>query len=190
MRIPIEISARHIHLSQNDADILFGKGCKFNIFKALSQRGQYAYEEMVKLVGPRGEIENVRFAGPCRPRTQVEISETDARKLGIDVPVRESGKLAGTPGLKVIGPKDEVNLKEGVIVALRHVHMDPKTAAKLGVKNGDIVKVDINGIRDLIFENVVVRVDPSFRLSMHIDTDEANAAQIDEENHFGKLIIN
>lgn len=190
MRVPIEISARHIHFSQKDADVLFGKNYKFNIFKALSQRGQYAYEEMVKLVGPRGEIENVRFLGPCRPKTQVEISETDARKLGIDALVKESGKLDGTPGVKIIGPKGEVDLAEGVIVALRHVHMDPATAGKLGVKNGDIVKVDIDGIRDLIYENVVVRVDPLFHLAMHIDTDEANAAQIDEENHFGKLIIN
>jgi putative phosphotransacetylase len=189
MKIPIEISARHVHLSQGDADILFGKGYKFNIFKTLSQRAQYAHEEMVKLIGPRGEIENVRFLGPCRPKTQVEISETDARKLGVKAVIRESGKLEGAPGVKIVGPKGEVDLKEGVIVPLRHVHMDPKMAAKLGVKNGDIVKVDIDGIRDLIYENVVVRVDPMFRLAMHLDTDEANAAQIDEENHFGKLIV-
>ncbi len=189
MKIPIEISARHAHLSQKDADILFGKNHEFKIIKNLSQEGQYAYEETVELVGPKGKVEKVRYLGPFRHKTQVEISETDARKLGIDSPIRASGDLTGTPGVKIIGPSGEVDLKEGVIIALRHIHMDPATADKLGIKDGNKVKVDINGIRDLIFENVLVRVHPSFRLAMHIDTDEANAAEINEENHWGELVV-
>jgi propanediol utilization protein len=189
MKIPIEISARHAHLSQKDADILFGKNYKFKIIKNLSQEGQYAYEETVELVGPKNSITDVRVLGPCREKTQIEITETDARTLGIHAPVKRSGDLNGTPGIKIIGSKGEIETKEGVIIALRHLHMDPATADKLGIKDGDRVKVDINGIRDLIFENVLVRVHPSFRLAMHIDTDEANAAEINEENHFGELML-
>jgi len=189
MKIPIEVSARHIHLSKPHAEILFGPDHKFKILKELSQPGQFACVETVKIVGPKGEIDNVRYLGPFRERTQVEISETDARKLGIDPPLRLSGDLEGSAGVKVIGPKGAVDLKEGVIIALRHIHMDTKTAEKLGLKNLDKVKVDINGIRDLIFENVTVRVRDDFKLSMHLDTDEANAAGIDEKNHFGELII-
>lgn len=189
MKIPIEISARHVHLSQKDADILFGKNYKFNIIKELSQKGQYDYEETVKLVGLKKSIENVRVLGPCREKTQVEISETDDRVLGVHAPVKLSGDLAGTPGIKIIGPKGEIEIKEGVIIALRHIHMDPETAKKFKIKNGDKVKVDINGIRDLIFESVLVRIHPSFKLALHIDTDEGNAAGIDVNNHFGELII-
>lgn len=189
MNIPIEISARHIHLSQGDADILFGANHQFQVYHPLSQTGQFAYEEKVDLAGPRGKVEGVRVLGPCRKQTQVEISETDARRLGVDAPVRESGHLEGSAGVKVIGPQGEVDLKEGVIIAQRHIHTDPATAEILHIKNGDHVKVDIDGIRDLIFENVAVRVDPSFRLAMHIDTDEGNAAEIDEQNHFGRLIV-
>jgi propanediol utilization protein len=189
MKIPIEISARHIHLSQKDALILFGKNHEFIILKNLSQEGQFAYEETVKLVGPKGEVDKVRYLGPFRNKTQVEISETDDRVLGIHAPIKHSGDLTGTPGIKIIGPKGEVDLREGVIIALRHIHMDTETAKKFGIKNGDRVKVDINGIRDLIFENVLVRVHPEFRLALHVDTDEANAAGIDEKNHFGELIV-
>ncbi len=188
MKIPIEISARHIHLSKPHAQVLFGAGHEFKVLKELSQPGQFAYVETVKLVGPKGEIDNVRYLGPFRARTQVEISETDARKLGIDPPFRRSGDLTGSAGVKIVGPKGEVDLKEGVIIALRHIHMDPITAEKLGVKDGDRVKVDVDGVRDLVFENVIVRVRDDFKLSMHLDTDEANAAGIDEENHFGELI--
>lgn len=188
MKIPIEISARHIHLSKEDADILFGKNYEFKILKNLSQTGQFAYKEVVKLIGLKGEVDKVRYLGPFRDKTQVEISETDARKLGIDPPVRASGDLAGSAGLKIVGPVGEVEIKEGAIIALRHLHMDPETAKKFGVKDGGKVKVDINGIRDLIFEAVLVRVHPEFRLALHIDTDEANAAGIDEKNHFGELI--
>ena len=189
MRIPIEISARHIHLSKPHAEVLFGKGHEFKKIKELSQTGQFTYEETVKLAGQKGEIDNVKYLGPFRGKTQVEVSETGARKLGIDPPLRRSGDLEGSAGIKIVGPKGEVDLEEGVIIPLRHVHIDTKTAEKLGLKNLDKVKVDINGIRDLIFENVIVRVDPNFKLSMHLDTDEANAAGIDEKNHYGELLL-
>ena len=190
IKIPIEVSARHAHLSQEHADILFGRDYKFKIFKALSQREQYAYEEKIKIIGPRGHDDEVRVLGPYRSETQVEITETDARQLGIHAPIRESGNLKESAGgVKIVGPKGEVELKKGVIIALRHVHMDPETAVKFGLKLGDKVNVDVSGIRDLLFENVVVRINPDFRLAMHIDTDEANAAEINAENHEGELII-
>ncbi|MDD3150960.1 MAG: phosphate propanoyltransferase [Candidatus Gastranaerophilales bacterium] len=189
MKIPIEISARHVHLSEPDLETLFGVGFELKKFKDLSQPGQFAAEEAVKLIGPRGEINSVRILGPCRAQTQVEVSETEARQLGINPPVRDSGNLDGTPGIKVVGPKGEVILNQGVILALRHIHIDPETAAKLKIKNYDRAKVDTSGLRDLLFENVLVRVSPDFKLAMHIDTDEANAAGIDGENHEGEIIV-
>jgi len=188
MKIPIEISARHIHLSKSDLETLFGAGFELSKYKDLSQPGQFAAKEEVKLAGPRGELGGVKILGPCRGQTQVEVSETEARALGLNPPVRDSGNLDGTPGVKIVGPRGEVDLASGVILALRHIHIDPATAAELGIKNYDRVKVDTSGIRDLMFENVLVRVSPDFKLAMHIDTDEANAAGIDGENHAGKII--
>jgi putative phosphotransacetylase len=190
MIISIEISAHHVHLSKEDAEKLFGAGFELTKYKNLSQIGQFAANEEVKLVGPKGELKNVRILGPYRKETQVEVSETEARQLGITPPVRESGSLEGTPGVKIVGPKGEIDLKRGVISALRHIHLDPVTAKKLGVKNGDRVKVDTGGTRDLLFENVLVRIDESFRPNMHIDTDEANAAGIDQNNKTGEIIVN
>ncbi len=189
MQVPIEISARHAHLSKPDLEILFGPGFELTKFRDLSQTGQFAANEIVKLVGPRGEVDKVRILGPVRAQTQVEVSETEARTLGINPPVKDSGNLENTPGIKIVGPKGEVDLKQGVILALRHIHIDPETAAKIKVKNGDRIKVDTSGTRDLLFENVLVRVDPSFKLAMHIDTDEANAAGIDADNNMGEIII-
>ena len=190
MQIPIEVSARHVHLSKADFEILFGPGFILSKHKDLSQIGQFAAQETVKLAGPLGVIDQVRVLGPCRDETQVEISETDAKKLGLEPPRRDSGDLIGSAGVKIIGPAGELNLKRGVILALRHIHMEPATAKSLGLKNGDRVKVDIGGARDLLFENVLVRVDPNFRLAMHIDTDEANAAGIDKDNNVGEIIAN
>lgn len=190
MQVPIEVSARHIHLSKPDSARLFGSGFTLSKIKDLSQTGQFAAEERVKLIGPSGAIDKVRVLGPCREETQVEVSETDAKRLGLTPPVRDSGNLDRTPGVKIIGPAGELKLKRGVILALRHIHIDPLSAEKLGVKNGDRVKVDTSGARDLLFENVLIRVDPSFRLVMHIDTDEANAAGIDDSNNAGEIIIN
>ncbi|MFH1255095.1 MAG: phosphate propanoyltransferase [bacterium] len=190
MKVPIEISACHAHLSKMDLEILFGKGFELSKFKNLSQIGQFAAEQTVALEGPRGRLEGVRILGPCREKTQVEISETDARHLGLNPPVRNSGNLDGTPGIKIIGPLGSVVLRQGVILALRHIHIDPASARDFGVKDGDRIKVDVSGIRDLLFENVLVRVNPDFKLSMHIDTDEANAAGIDNDNHEGEIILN
>ncbi|MDO8667780.1 MAG: phosphate propanoyltransferase [bacterium] len=189
MQVKIEVSGRHIHLSKPDAEKLFGAGFILSKFKDLSQTGQFAAKEKVKLVGPSGEIDKVRILGPYRKETQVEVSETDAKRLGLEPPVRDSGNLDLTPGIIVSGPVGEVVLKRGVILALRHIHVDPETADALGVENGDRVKVDVGGPRDLLFENVLVRVDSTFKLAMHIDTDEANAAGIDKGNNVGEIIV-
>lgn len=174
-KILIETSARHVHLCAQDLEILFGKGAQLTFKKDLSQPGQFACEERVKLVGPKKEIANVIILGPVRPATQVELSYTDARTLGVDAPLRESGDLAGTPGIKIVGPCGEIETKDGVIVAKRHIHMTPDDAAAYGVENGQIVSVKVESGRSAILGDVVVRVSPKFALAMHIDTDESNA---------------
>ena len=173
----VETSARHVHLSEADIETLFGKGHTLTHKKDLSQPGQYACEERVTLVGPKKPIANVIILGPARKATQVELSFTDARTLGVSAPVRESGDVAGAAGCKIVGPAGEIDLTEGVIIAKRHIHMTPDDAAKFGVADKDIVsvKLDSDG-RKTVFGDVVVRVNPTFALAMHIDTDEANAA--------------
>lgn len=173
----VETSARHVHLSEADIETLFGKGHTLTHKKDLSQPGQYACEERVTLVGPKKPIANVIILGPARKATQVELSFTDARTLGVSAPVRESGDVAGSAGCKIVGPAGEIDLNEGVIIAKRHIHMTPDDAAKFGVADKDIVsvKLDSDG-RKTVFGDVVVRVNPNFALAMHIDTDEANAA--------------
>jgi putative phosphotransacetylase len=187
--IPIEISARHVHLTKEHLEMLFGNGYELKKFKELSQPGQFAAEETVKLTGPHGLMEKVRLIGPCRDHSQVELSMTDARNLGIDPPVRESSKISGSASLKISGPNGEVDLTEGAIIAQRHIHLDPETAEEYGLKSGDIVSVKIEGPRSLTFGEVVIRIDPSFKPAMHIDTDEANAAGINKDNSIGELII-
>jgi putative phosphotransacetylase len=174
-KILVETSARHVHLSAADLETLFGKGAALTHKKDLSQPGQFACEERVKLVGPKKEIANVIILGPVRPATQVELSYTDARTLGVDAPLRESGDLAGTPGVKIVGPCGEVDASEGVIIAKRHIHMTPDDAAVYGVENGQIVSVKVESGRTATLGDVVVRVSPKFALAMHIDTDESNA---------------
>lgn len=176
-KIMIETSARHVHVNRQDLDTLFGSGYKLHIKKDLSQPGQYASEERVTLAGPKKEIANVLILGPCRGATQVEVSLTDARTLGVNAPVRESGDIAGSAAIRVIGPAGEVALAEGCIAAKRHVHLDVKTAADYGIKNGANIKVacGANG-RRLVFDDVVARVSDSYAPAMHLDTDEANAA--------------
>ena len=174
-KILVETSARHIHVTQQTLEILFGKGAELHNKKDLSQPGQYACEEKVTLVGPKGQL-TVTILGPTRPADQAELSLTDARALGITVPVRESGDVAGTPGLKLVGPCGEVEISEGAIAAKRHIHMTPEDAAELGVEDKQIVSVKLDTARPLIFGDVVVRVSPKFALAMHIDTDECNAA--------------
>ncbi|HPC25379.1 MAG TPA: phosphate propanoyltransferase [Fervidobacterium sp.] len=171
------VSNRHVHLSREDLDLLFGKGYTLTPTKDLGQPGQFACKEMVTIVGPKGSIENVRILGPERKDTQIEISLTDAFKLGIMPPVRDSGDIEGTPGITIIGPNGKLEKEKGVIIAKRHVHMHPSDAEKFGVKDKDIVKVIVeNGDRKLIFDDVLIRVSEKFALEFHVDTDEANAA--------------
>ena len=175
-KILIETSARHIHVTEATFKTLFGADKTLTIKKELSQPGQYACAEKVTLVGPKGSM-SVTILGPFRPADQVELSFTDARSLGLKaVPVRESGDVAGTPGLKMVGPCGEVEIAEGCIIAKRHIHMTPADAEELGVSDKEIVKVRVATDRPVIFDDVVVRVSPKFALAMHIDTDECNAA--------------
>ena len=175
-KILVETSARHVHLSEEHIKVLFGEGATLTHKKDLSQPGQFACEERVTVEGPKKSIPNVIILGPARPASQVEVSLTDARTLGVKAPVRESGDVAGAPGLKLVGPCGEVEMAEGAIVAKRHIHMTPADAEALGVSDKEIVKVKIDTARPLIFDDVVVRVSPKFALAMHIDTDECNAA--------------
>ena len=173
----VETSARHAHLSEADFKVLFGENASLTIKKPLSQPGQYACEERITVVGPKKELAGVSILGPFRKASQVELSTTDARSLGLGIAIRESGDLANTPGCKIVGPCGEVELKEGVIVAKRHIHATVKDAEELGVKDKEVVKVEVcTPDRSLIFGDVVVRVNDSFALAMHIDTDESNAA--------------
>jgi acetate kinase len=177
--IPMAVSVRHVHLTQRTVEQLFGPGYRLQIRALLSQPGQYAAEETVALVGPRGRLNHVRIVGPPRSEDQVELSRTDEIELGIDAPLRESGDLAGTPGIVVEGPCGRVTLPHGVICALRHIHMSPADADVLGLKNGDkIAAVVTAGDRKMVFGDVVVRVSPAFRIELHLDSDEGNAAGV------------
>lgn len=177
--IPIAVSARHIHLTQETVEQLFGEGYQLTERNPLSQPGQFAANETVSLIGPKNRLEKVRILGPVRSKNQVEISRTDEFFLGVDAPVRESGKTQNTPGITLEGPKGKVILKEGLICAWRHIHMTPEDAEAFEVKDRDVVNVEVNqGERSLTFGNVLIRVSPKYRLEMHIDTDEANAAEI------------
>jgi putative phosphotransacetylase len=177
-QVPIGISARHIHLSPEHIEVLFGKGYKLKELKPLSQPGQFAAEETVAIEGPKGKFDKVRILGPARGKTQIEISRTDAFMLGVNPPVRESGHIEGTPGLKVRGPKGEIDLQQGVIVAARHIHFHTEDARKWGIQDKQRLKVRVNGERPLIFEDVIARVSDQYALDMHIDTDEGNAAGV------------
>ena len=187
MKFLVETSARHLHVSQKDLETLFGAGHQLTPKKELSQPGQFAAEEKVTVVGPKGELK-MTILGPTRSSTQVEVSLTDARSLGLSAPVRESGDTAGSAPCKLVGPAGEVELKEGVIAAKRHIHMHPDDAARFGVTDKQVVGVRMttNG-RSLVFEDTVVRVNPTYALAMHIDTDESNAAAAAGEV-YGELV--
>lgn len=174
----IETSARHVHLTTADLAVLFGEGSSLTPKRDLSQPGQYLSEERVRIEGSKSGFDRTAILGPVRGATQVEVSFTDARALGVEAPVRESGDVKGSAGIKIVGPKGTIDITEGVIVAKRHIHVTPEDAEKFGVKNKQIVKVKVGGDRGLIFDEVVVRVSPNFRTFMHIDFDEANAAGI------------
>lgn len=187
-KVLVEISARHCHLSKQDLEILFGEGTQLTVKKMLSQPGQYAANERVTIVGPKKEIQGVSILGPVRKNTQVEISLTDARSIGINAPIRESGDIVGSAPCKIVGPKGEITISEGVIAAKRHIHLTPQDAAKYGVSDKQIVSVEIkNNDRSLIFGDTVIRVRDDFATAMHIDTDEGNAAGLTGEV-FGTIL--
>ncbi|MBP3522790.1 MAG: phosphate propanoyltransferase [Clostridia bacterium] len=176
-KVLVETSARHVHVTREALNILFGEGYELTVKKMLSQPGQYASAERIDVVGPKKTLSGVSILGPVRPETQVELSLTDARSIGIAAPVRESGQIAGSGACKLVGPKGEVEISEGVIVAKRHIHMTKADAAEFGVADKQIVSVKVDSAdRSLIFGDVVVRVSDSYALAMHIDTDESNAA--------------
>jgi putative phosphotransacetylase len=176
-KVEVGISNKHLHLSQEHLDILFGEGHQLTPIKDLKQPGQFASEEQIELVGPKNKTV-LRVLGPVRPATQVELSLTDARTLGIKAPIRESGQLDGSAAAKIVGPKGEVELEEGVIIALRHIHLSPSEASDAGVKDKDLVDVKTFGTRPLVFEDVLIRSGDAHLREFHVDTDEGNAAGI------------
>lgn len=179
--VPIGVSARHIHLTQEHIEVLFGSGYKLTKKKDL-MGGQFAANEQVTIVGTKlRAIENIRILGPVRSQSQVEVSKTDTFKLGIKAPIRDSGNIKGSAPIAVVGPKGTIYLNEGLIVAKRHIHMSSKDALLANVKDGDIVAVQVNNERETVFHNVLIRVADSFTLEMHIDADEANAANIGKD---------
>lgn len=176
-KVMLETSARHVHVTQEHMEILFGEGFALSNKKNLSQPGQFATNEKVTVVGPKRSLDGVSIIGPCRGATQIEISLTDARSIGVDAPVRESGDVAGSAPVKLIGPKGEADVKEGCIIAKRHLHLDPATAKEFNISNGQIVKLKCGANdRNLIFDDVVARVSDKYATAVHLDTDEANAA--------------
>ncbi|NYB74846.1 phosphate propanoyltransferase [Sedimentibacter hydroxybenzoicus DSM 7310] len=176
-KVTVGLSNKHVHLSKEHIDILFGEGHELTPMKDLSQPGQFACEEKVDLVGPKRTINGVRILGPARKESQIEISFADGFTLGLkDIPVRDSGKLDGTPGIKLVGPKGEVEVDKGVIAAARHIHMHTSDAEKFGLKDKDTVKVRVGGPRGLTFDNVLIRVHDTYALDMHLDVEEGNAA--------------
>ena len=173
--VPIGVSNRHIHLDRADMDILFGQDSELTFKKELGQPGQYAAEETVTLHGPKGELSRVRVLGPLRSESQVEISIADGFALGVHPPIRDSGKLEGTPGVAIIGPKGRIEKDTGTIAALRHIHLTPEDARRIGVRDKQLVKVEIGGVRGAVLHNVLIRVSEQFAPEMHIDVEEANA---------------
>lgn len=175
-KVKVEISAHHIHLNKEDFEKLFGAGAELTIKKNLSQPGMFAANETVDIKDDEFEMKHVRIVGPIRNYTQVEITETEARNFRINPYLRLSGNIKGTPGITVVGPKGVIDIKEGVIIAKRHLHMTPEEAAEINVKDGDSIKVRVEGERGLVFDNIIARVDKTYAWACHIDTDEGNAA--------------
>lgn len=176
-KVMVETSAHHVHVTDEDLEILFGKGAELTKKKDLSQPGQYACFERVDVVGPKNTIKGVSILGPTRTHTQIEISLTEARKLGVDAPVRQSGDVKGSAGCKLVGPEGEIEVTEGVIAAARHIHLTPDDAEKFGIKDNQKVAIKINNdVRSLVFKDVIARVNDKFATAVHLDTDESNAA--------------
>jgi putative phosphotransacetylase len=186
----VNVSARHCHLTQEAVEVLFGKGHQLTPMKWLYQEGQYAAEESVTLIGPRSRvISNLRILGPCRDINQVELAFTDARALGFDVPVRQSGDIKGTPGCMLMGPKGYFQMDQGVIRAAIHVHMAPEDAAHYGVKDKDFMKLKVHGPCGVSFDRLFVRVKPEFKLEVHLDTDEGNACGLGPDSYCEMLKV-
>ncbi len=182
--ISVGVSNRHLHLSQQDLNVLFGSGYELTAIKDLGQPGQFACKETLTVCGPKGAIEKVRVLGPVRSRTQVEILAGDGFRLGVKAPVRQSGDLTGTPGVTLVGPKGSVVLTEGTIVAQRHIHMTPAEAERYGVKDGDVVSIDFDTERGGVMRNVLIRATDTSALECHVDTEEANAFGVSSKSHF------
>ncbi|MEH7075684.1 phosphate propanoyltransferase [Neobacillus drentensis] len=185
--VPIAASNRHIHLSPEHVDRLFGRGYELTKLKDLSQPNQFAAKETVTLIGPKGKIQNVRVLGPARGRTQVEVSLFDGFTLGVKPPIRNSGDILGSEPITIQGPRGQLTINEGLICAARHIHMDTNDGKIFGVQDGDLVQVKVDGVRGVIFTNVLIRVSPKYKLEMHIDLDEANAAGI-KNGQLGEII--
>jgi putative phosphotransacetylase len=178
--VPVGVSGRHIHITREVLESLFGRGYGLKPYRKLSQPGEFAAEERVTIIGPSGKaLEGVRILGPVRKFTQVELSRSDGLKLAIDRPVRRTGDLSGSPGLTLVGPRGTVNLKEGAVSATRHIHMTPADAERFGLRDGQIVRARAGGVRGLVFDNVLVRVSDRFALDFHLDTDDASAAGLE-----------
>ena len=188
MLIPIEVSARHIHLSQKDLELLFGSGYQLTIKQTLSQTGEFAAQETIELIGPQNSL-RARIVGPARPHTQVELSYSDCHLLGISAPLRLSGDLAHSASLNLVGPAGQLTLESGVIISKRHLHIDTASALASQLHNDQIVQIKISGERGGILDQVVVRVSDTFTLALHLDTDEANALGIDSHNHQAELLV-
>jgi putative phosphotransacetylase len=186
-KVEIGISNKHLHLSQEDLEKLFGEGYELTPVKDLKQPGQYAADEKVDLIGSKGNLKGIRVLGPVRPETQVELALTDARGIGIDAPIRESGVLDGTPGLTIAGPKGQVEMEKGVIIALRHIHLSEEQAKDADVVDKELVDVKTTGTRPIIFEDVLIRAGNKYEREMHLDTDEANAAGV-KNNDMAEII--
>ncbi|MGI6286697.1 phosphate propanoyltransferase [Neomoorella humiferrea] len=182
LEVPVGVSGRHVHLTKEHFQILFGPGQELTKIRDLVQPGEFAAKETVTIVGPKGVLEKVRIIGPLRSYSQVELSRTDSFKLGVNPPVRDSGDHYNSPGCVLIGPAGVVTLTQGVIIALRHIHMPTNEARRYGLKDKDRVNVQVGGERGLIFQNVLVRVHPNYRLEFHVDTDEANACLLNNED--------
>lgn len=188
MKIPIEVSARHIHLCQKDLEKLFGKGYQLNKLRDLTQLGAFASQESLTIKSNKAEFRNVRIVGPLRDYTQVELSLTDAIFLGIEPVIRKSGNLNGAPGVLFVGPKEELQLKQGVIIPWRHIHINKTQASELELKEDDLVSIRVEGERGLVFNNIIIRVDENSSLILHLDTDEGNACGITQKGE-GDLIL-
>ncbi|RED66110.1 phosphate propanoyltransferase [Cohnella lupini] len=186
-KVPVGVSARHIHLTQEHVELLFGAGESLTEFKPLSQPGQFAANETVAVYGPKGSFPKVRILGPVRKATQLEVSRTDAFSLGLQPPLRESGSIDDTPGIRIVGPAGEVNVDKGVIVAARHIHFHTSDAVRWGITDKQLLRVRVGGERGVVFEQVLARVSDQFALDMHIDTDEGNASGANTGD-FGEII--